>query len=107
MNIQRGFKVLCLTLSTLLPMAANAAAYIGVSLAGVTTDVNGVVYLRWAGYANPGPCGANAGWVKMESTADPALKSLAYSLYIAGKTVRVDTAGCSGTYEIVTAIEGQ
>jgi hypothetical protein len=38
------------------------------------------------------------------SNAPEAMKSLAISLYYDGKPARIDTAGCVGAYERVTAL---
>ena len=51
-------------------------------------------------------CGGqeNYGWVKIQSTANNALKDLAFSIYFNAKLARIDTRGCDGAHEIVTSL---
>jgi hypothetical protein len=81
-----------------------AAKYNASSITAVAVGSGGEVYIRWVGLPNPGPCGNNNGWVMIPSNAPEAMKSLAISLYFNAKPARVDTGGCVGAYESVTAL---
>ena len=93
---------LVIALPTLLKAAAVYNAPNGIT--AVATMPGGEVYIRFAGLPNPGPCGINNGWVVIPPAANPAVKSLAESLYFNRRAIRVDTAGCLGTYERVIAL---
>ncbi len=74
-------------------------------LSHVYSDPSGKVLIKWPGSPRPfGPCGRNFGWVEIPSTASKIMKDLALSIYFNGKAARIDTSGCSGTRERVTAL---
>ena len=84
---------------------ASAATYEAPALTHIHVDSGGVVHIKWAGSPRPGPCGGeNFGWVVIPPTANEAMKALALSIYFGGKPARIDTSGCSGTYEIVVSL---
>ena len=81
-----------------------AATYDAPAIISIAVGSGGEVYIRWEGLPNPGPCGIDNGWVVIPSGANETLKALALSLYFSGKRARVDTSGCTGTYESVVII---
>ena len=95
-----GVKSAPVILTVVLP----AAVYTAASITAIAAGSSGELYIRWAGLPNPGLCGSNNGWVMIPPNAPQAMKSLAVSLYYNGKPVRIDTAGCVGAYERVTAL---
>lgn len=89
---------------TSLVTVSHAATYQAQNLSHVYADVSGRVLIKWSGSPNPGPCGTNNGWVTIRSTANEALKTLAYTIYFSGKPVRIDTSGCDGGNEAVGSL---
>jgi hypothetical protein len=84
---------------------ASAAIYEVPGITHIAVGSAGEVYIKWAESPRPGPCGGeNYGWVVIPPTANEALKALALSIYFSGKPARIDTSGCSGTYEIVVTL---
>jgi hypothetical protein len=83
---------------------AHAAIYNVDKLTNVYADANGRVLIKWSGSPNPGPCGPNNGWVTIRSTANEALKTLAYTTYFSGKPARIDTNDCDGNNEAVGSL---
>jgi len=83
----------------------HAGSYTISKLTHIHTSASGKVSIKWQNSPNPGPCGGtNHGWVAIEPTADNALKSFVYTLYISAKPAVVTTSGCVGAQEIVTGI---
>ncbi len=83
----------------------SAAVYNVPRITHVFSNDSGTVLIKWAGSPRPGPCpGENHGWVEIQASANTSLKALAYSIYFSGKPARIDTAGCSGTREIVKTL---
>jgi hypothetical protein len=97
--------ILVLSLMAALPSLLEAGAYNAPSITAIVATSAGDMYIRYAGLPNPGPCpGNNFQWAKIASTANPALKSLAESLYNNRRPIRVVTSGCSGPYELVSML---
>src|SRR5262245_49536887 len=89
-------KILAAAGAMSLPALVNAAIYSPPRLTHVAASTDGSVYMKWSGSPNPGPCGANSGWVKIPATSDESIKALAFSIYFGGTPARVDTSGCDG-----------
>jgi hypothetical protein len=87
-----------------LSSAAGAAQYDATRITNIVTNADGTMFIKWTGSPRPGSCGENFGWVKIRSTAHEAMKALALSIYFSGVPARIDTSGCDGAYEIVTAL---
>ena len=83
---------------------AYAGSYTVTNLSYIYSEENGRVLIKWSGSPNPGPCGANNGWVTIRPTANESLKTLAYTIYFSGKPARIDTSGCDGRWEVVTSL---
>lgn len=88
----------------LLPTQLLSASYPITKLTHVYTDKHGKIAIKWDGSPNPGPCGANHGWAVLEPTADRALKTFIFTLYVSEKAATISTSGCDGNNEIVNGI---
>src|SRR3712207_4559355 len=84
----------------------HAEIYDGKTLSNIAINSDGTVFIKWEGSPTPSPScrGNNFGWVKIPSTANEAIKSLALSIYFSGKVARIDTSGCEGPYEVVVSL---
>lgn len=99
------FKIMMTAVAVVsLVSVTHAATYQVEKLSHVYADASGRVLIKWAGSPKSGPCGANYGWVTIRSTANEALKTLAYTIYFSGKPARIDTSGCDGGNEAVGSL---
>jgi hypothetical protein len=89
-----------------LARVAHAEIYESKTLSNIGVNSDGSVFIKWEGSPTPSPScgGSNFGWVKIPSTANEAIKSLALSIYFSGKIARIDTSGCDGPYEVVVTL---
>ncbi|MFH0340833.1 MAG: hypothetical protein ACHBNF_01635 [Chromatiales bacterium] len=82
--------------------------YTTARLTHISMNSDGTVFIKWAGSPRPSPAcsggGDNFGWVKIQPTANEAIKALALSIHFSGTPARIDTSGCDGPYEIVTSL---
>jgi hypothetical protein len=95
-----------LTLLAMVSLAsiASAESYNATRITRIGTDADGAVYLIWEGDPPSETCGASFGWVVIAATANQAAKDLALSLFESGRSARIDTSGCEGTYERVSLL---
>jgi hypothetical protein len=96
--------IVILLLGLVSPPIAHAGTYKATAITNIAVYSGGELYIRWAGdtLPDPGPCGGeNYHWVVIPATASDTLKSFALSIYFSGKPAQIQTAGCSGPYELV------
>jgi hypothetical protein len=104
MRYRKLIALLFVVCSVIVPHWVNAAGYPIAKVTHVYTDVYGKLSIKRDSAPSPGPCGTNYGWVVVEATADNALKSFVYSLYVSGMPATVVTEGCSGNAQKVIGI---
>lgn len=84
---------------------AAAASYDATKLTHISMNTDGTVFIKWTGSPVRTCSGQeNYGWVKIRPTTNEAVRALALSIHFSSARARIDTSGCDGPYEAVTAL---
>jgi hypothetical protein len=86
------------------PTATGTCTYDAPAITNIAAN-GGAIWIRVVCIPpNPTRCGESNQWVRIPSDSDESMKALAISLYLSGRPVRIDTKGCSDTWEKVDSL---